>query len=63
MEKSTIVKLAPELKHILAMFQKPVNTGKLNGPDGNSLAVCTIWMSESATGITKFITMYPDKKE
>lgn len=45
------------------MFQKPVNTGKLNGPDGNSLAVCTIWMSESATGITKFITMYPDKKE
>jgi hypothetical protein len=60
MEKSTIVKLAPELKHILAMFQKPV---KLNGPDGNSLAVCTIWMSESATGITKFITMYPDKKE
>lgn len=34
---------------------------KINGPNGNSLAVCTIWMTENATGITKFITMYPDK--
>jgi len=37
--------------------------GKLNGPAGKSLAVCTIWMSESMTGMTKFVTMYPDKKE
>ena len=36
--------------------------GKLVGPNGKSLAVCTIWMTESATGKTKFITMYPDKR-
>ena len=36
--------------------------GKLVGPNGKSLAVYTIWMTESATGKTKFITMYPDKR-
>ena len=34
---------------------------KLAGPNGQSLSVCTIWMTESATGKTKFIPMYPDK--
>ena len=33
--------------------------GKLAGPNGISLPVCTVWMVE--TGISKFITMYPDK--
>ncbi len=37
--------------------------GKLVGPNGISLAVCTIWMKESATEETKFITMYPNKGE
>lgn len=37
--------------------------GNLTGPNGKSLAVCTIWMTETATGDTKFITMYPDKGE
>ena len=36
---------------------------KLIGPNGNSLPVCTIWMTETATGNTKFITMYPDKRK
>ncbi len=35
---------------------------KLLGPNGKSLSVCTIWMTESATGKTKFITLYPDKE-
>ena len=35
---------------------------KLIGPNGNSLPVCTIWMTETATGNTKFITMYPDRR-
>ena len=35
--------------------------GKLTGPNGKSLTVCTIWMTENETGNTKFITMYPDK--
>ena|SRR3990167_7256541 len=36
--------------------------GKLCGPNGVSLPVCTIWMIEKATGITRFITTYPDKR-
>jgi len=35
---------------------------KLVGPNGINLLVCTIWMTETATGNTKFITMYPDKR-
>ena len=35
--------------------------GKLTGPNGKSLSVCTIWMTETETKSTKFITMYPDK--
>ncbi|MBW2607917.1 MAG: hypothetical protein JRD05_09805 [Deltaproteobacteria bacterium] len=34
----------------------------LIGPNGKSLPVCTIWMTETATGNTKLITMYPDKR-
>ncbi|MDQ1330205.1 MAG: hypothetical protein QG578_468 [Thermodesulfobacteriota bacterium] len=37
--------------------------GKMVGPNGNILSVCTIWMTEKATDKTKFITMYPNKKE
>lgn len=36
-------------------------TGKLNGPNGNSLHVRSIWMNEYGTKLTKFITMYPLK--
>ncbi|HHT9137125.1 MAG TPA: DUF6883 domain-containing protein [Candidatus Wunengus sp. YC60] len=36
--------------------------GTLAGPNGRTLAVCTMWMTETATGETKFITMYPDKE-
>jgi hypothetical protein len=41
--------------------QKYEIRGNLTGPTGGTLAVVTIWMTESATGVTKFITMYPDK--
>jgi hypothetical protein len=37
--------------------------GKLTGPNGKSILVRTIWMTEITTGITKFITMYPNKSE
>lgn len=37
--------------------------GKLVGPNGKSIAICTIWMTEKVTEITKFITMYPDKRK
>ena len=35
--------------------------GALTGPNGRALRIVTIWMSEEATGQTKFITLYPDK--
>lgn len=38
-------------------------SGKLVGPNGKILSVRTIWITESATGNTKFITMYPTRGE
>ena len=35
--------------------------GSLTGPTERTLHVVTIWMTEEATGVTKFITLYPDK--
>ena len=38
--------------------------GALVGPNGTMLIrVKSVWMQESKTGITKFITLYPDKRE
>jgi hypothetical protein len=33
----------------------------LTGPNGQTLFVKTIWMDELRSGVTKFITLYPDK--
>jgi hypothetical protein len=33
----------------------------LIGPNGRSLRICSIWMKEHLSGITKFITLLPDK--
>ena len=33
----------------------------LTGPNGQMLFVKTIWMNELRSGVTKFITLYPDK--
>ena len=35
--------------------------GRLTGPNGVALAVHTIWMTEHLSGITKFVTLIPDK--
>jgi hypothetical protein len=35
--------------------------GHLTGPNGRRLQVLTIWLTENATGMTKFITLYPAK--
>jgi hypothetical protein len=37
--------------------------GNLKGPNGKNLSVCTVWMTEKESKKTKFITMYPVKKE
>ena len=34
--------------------------GNLTGPNGRTLRVLSVWMREKATGLTKFITLYPD---
>lgn len=34
--------------------------GALTGPNGRRLRVASFWMTEHATGITKFLTLYPD---
>jgi len=36
---------------------------KLKGPNGKTLPACTIWMLERTTSVTKFITMYPDRRQ
>lgn len=33
----------------------------LTGPNGVALNVRTVWMRESSSGVTKFITLYPDR--
>lgn len=36
--------------------------GPLRGPNGVTLRVRTIWMTEHLTGVTKFITLVPGKR-
>lgn len=33
----------------------------LSGPNGVSLRIISVWIREAKTGITKFVTLYPDK--
>ncbi len=35
--------------------------GTLRGPNGRELRVISFWMTVEATGIAKFLTLYPDK--
>ena len=36
--------------------------GRLTGPNGVALRVVTTWMKEPQTTLTKFITLFPDKR-
>jgi hypothetical protein len=66
-------KLLKDLQGLLAGEAKIVQTteygdkyrihGTLTGPNGKVLRVASIWMTEEATGRTKFVTLYPDKDE
>jgi hypothetical protein len=40
--------------------QKYIIRGTLTGPNGRSLHILSVWMRENATGLTKFITLYPN---
>ncbi len=58
-------------QHILSKEAAPIEkTGygeyyeiraALTGPNGMVLNVRTVWLKESKSGVTKFITLYPDK--
>jgi hypothetical protein len=39
------------------------NRGDLKGPNGTAVHVRAIWMTERLTGVTKFITLIPDKRK
>jgi hypothetical protein len=36
--------------------------GTLQGPNGSTLYVVTIWITLEATGETRFVTLFPDRK-
>jgi len=36
--------------------------GSLTGPNGVTLAVRTVWLSEHLSGVTKFVKLLPDKR-
>jgi len=60
-------------KQILSINADPIETndygqlyeikGKLVSFKGVTLSICTIWMIERETNISKFVTMYPYRKE
>ena len=35
--------------------------GVLRGPNGRELRIVSFWMTVEATGLTKFLTLYPEK--
>jgi hypothetical protein len=37
--------------------------GDLTGPNGVTLAVRATWMTEHLSGVTKFVTLLPDKRK
>ena len=59
-------------EQILSKYAKPIEKneygakykikGHLTGPNGSVLSVVTIWLKD-VEGKTKFVTMYPDKRE
>lgn len=42
--------------------QKFVIRGTLTGPNGRGLRVLSVWMLDNASGLTKFVTLYPEPK-
>jgi hypothetical protein len=57
---------------ILSLDAVPLESGKfgqyyeirgtLSGPNGVTRAVRTIWITEHLSGVTKFVTLIPDKR-
>ncbi len=65
-------KLLADLRRQLAFEAVPTKSnkfgqyyevrGSLTGPNGVTLAVRTIWMTEHLSKVTRFVTLLPDKR-
>ncbi len=65
--------LLAELRRQLAFEAVPTKTdkfgqyyeicGSLTGPNGRTLPVRTVWMTEHLSGETRFVTLLPDKRK
>ena len=60
--KSTSIPLEAEFLQNTAYGLLWKIRGTLKGPNGVTISVVTIWMDEKYTGLTKFITLFPDKE-
>jgi hypothetical protein len=59
--RSQLLPLAAEFLDQTEYGPKYRISGTLIGPNGRTLRVVTIWMTDDATGQTRFVTLYPDK--
>jgi len=60
--REQLLSLNAELEETTEYGDKFRIVGNLTGPNGRELRVVSIWMTESATGTTKLITLYPAKE-
>ena len=60
--REQLLPLEAELVEETEYGPKYVIRGELEGPNERPLRVVSIWMTEDATGETKFVTLYPDKR-
>lgn len=59
--RGQLLPLDVQIEEMTDYGQKYRITGALIGPNGRTVQVETVWMLESASGVTKFITLYPAK--
>jgi len=59
--RTQLLPLDAQAEEMTEYGQKYRITGTLIGPNGRTVHVETVWMLESASGVTKFITLYPAK--
>ncbi len=60
--RSQLLPLEAEVAEQTPYGQKFIIRGNLKGPNGRSLRVLSVWMLDKATGLTRFITLYPNPK-
>jgi len=60
--RTQLLPLEAEFEEATEYGEKYRIVGTLRGPNGRGLPVVSIWMTEAASGLTKFITLYPAKE-